>query len=131
MKFQFENSASCLMAEEQSFIMKDIRAAFSCNWQLESKIEKKIQQDRCFTIGLNMFFLKISRTDLYETFSGGLGYIKVQKPVWKSLKEDVSDWFNNLAAIEYTEGIRKLIECYNKCFSLNDDHMGKLSMGYI
>lgn len=46
--------------------------------ELKGRIERKIQEDRRFTIdGLHEFFPEISRTVLYEIVSGELGYKKI------------------------------------------------------
>lgn len=41
------------------------------------------------------------------------------------LKEDVSNWFNNLAATFYEEGILKLIHRWNKCLNRGGDYVEK------
>lgn len=55
-------------------MMKDTRAYLKVvTDELKSRIEEKIQQDRCFTIDkLSSFFSEISRTVFYEIVSGDL-----------------------------------------------------------
>ena len=47
------------------------------------------------------------------------------------LQEFVTDWFNNLAAAEYNEGIDKLVTHYVKYLNLCRDHVDKTNKTII